>query len=104
MPIEGAKNLMVRENEPAEPEMVKDLVQAQVFDLLRDQTSINTLLLQVVIRLASHASIPESGFNSLTGLISESLGIMKQQVTKFAETEELLRKLHTIPKEQPDGE
>ena len=84
--------------------MVKDLVQAQVFDLLRDQASVNALLLQAITRLALHASLPEDGFNALTGLISDSLGIMKQQATKFSETEDLLRKLHNIPKEQPDGE
>jgi len=95
---------MVRENEPTEPEMVKDLVQAQVFDLLRDQTTVNALLLQAIIRLASHASLAEGDFNVLTGLISESLGTMKQQATKFAETEDLLRKLHSIPEGQPDGE
>ena len=95
---------MVKENEPAEPEMVRDIVQVQVFDLLRDQISVNTLLLHAITRLASHVSLPEDGFNTLNGLVSESLGIMKQQVTKFAETEDLLRKLHNIPREQLNGE
>jgi len=84
--------------------MVKDLVQAQVFDLFRDQTSVNSLLLQAIIRLASRASLPDDDFDVLTGLISESLGIMKQQAKKFGETEDLLRKLHNIPEEQRDGE
>jgi hypothetical protein len=95
---------MVRENEPAEPEMVKDLVQAQIFDLMRDQTSVNALLLQAIIGLASHTSLSKDDFNLLTGLISESLGVMKQQAKKFTETEDLLRKLHDIPKEPSDGE
>jgi len=95
---------MAKENEPATPEMVKDLVQAQVFDLLRDQISVNSLLLHAVTRLALHASLPEDGYNALNGLVSESLGIMKQQITKFAETEALMRKMHNIPEGQHNGE
>jgi hypothetical protein len=95
---------MVKEDDPADPEMVRDLVQAQIFDLLRDQMSVNSMLLHAITKLAMHVPIPEADFNAFTGLISESLEIVKQQAMKSVETEDLLRKLHSIPEEQLDGE